>query len=195
MLNEVKEIYSEMRNCGIGNKFMGEVYNYPQPGLFLGSRILFIAQNPGKPRPEENPSDKILMNLNSTDEEHHSAYEKSQKNWLFYKKFIRPIIGDSQDFSIMNIVFYPTISNTYPSADLLRECVPYVGRLIKLINPRVIVAVGSLSATEVGVINFKLQNKYRLFGCKHYSHLLRGSSSLLRWEIEKIKGELEVLDE
>lgn len=183
---KLREIFSEMRKTKF-EKGDAHTTRPPQPGLFLGNKILFIGQNPGKPRPQVNLSDQILLQYNATDEEFHDAYKLSQMNWLFYKKFIKPLIGDSMDFSIMNIVFYPTTNNFPPSAELVSECRPYIIKLLEEINPKVIVCLSKIAESELR--SLKLDKKYHIIFSYHYSYLMR--AGLLDREIKEIKKKLQ----
>lgn len=186
----IRDLYNEMRKSRIGLNFMGEVLNYPQPGFF-GSypcKYLFIGQNPAVPKLDKNPSDKVLMDFNSSNEEHHNACEESQKNWHFYKYYIKKIIGDSNDFSIINIVFYPTLENKAPSHDLIFECGKYLKLLIDAIKPKNIICVGNIASQEVE--NLKLNN-INVIKSKHYSWLMRQFKQVFEKEINMIINKLE----
>ena len=158
-----------------------------QPGLFLGDDILFIGQNPGVPKVNENPTDETLLDSTSSDEVFHDAYKQSQFNWLFYKRFIKQLIGDSLDFSITNVSFFPTTNNSMPSQEVVEMCRPHLLRLIKLINPKTIVVLGKIAESELKAIH--IDKEYNCIFMYHYAYLLR--TGRLKQEIERVKGELK----
>jgi len=105
---KIRNLFNIIRNLKINEN---NIINIPQPGLFLGNKYLFIAQNPGIPREDKNPSDKILLKKDVSDEEFHEAYKQSQFNWLFYKRFIKSLIENN---SIGIMKFFRRLPKTFP---------------------------------------------------------------------------------
>ena len=183
----LKELFSEIRNC---QKCKNESIRIDcsQAGLFLGTKYLFIAQNPSFPKPDLIPSDKIIMDKNSTDEEFHNAYKKSQLSWKFYN-YIKEIIGDSMDFSIINVVRCPTKDNAPITDTMIFNCKPFLLKTIELINPKNIILVGRVAQDEIDKL--RLSYKYNIIHSPHYSFLLRMGRWYTEEEIKKVKERLE----
>ena len=183
---DIREVFGKIRSMNLDEKH-DELLRPPQPGLFLGNKILFIGQNPGYPRPAENPSDRILLDENSTDFQFHEAYKQSQLNWKFYKKFINPIIGDSMDFSITNVCFFPTKDNQSPSDEAITACEKNLLELVDIISPEIIICCGNM-AKQI-ILQHKLKEKYKIIFAQHYSYLLRTGNIISA--IEDIKEEIK----
>jgi len=184
MEEKYKELFKCIRNC---RKCVSTEYllNYPQPGLFMGNRVLFIGQNPGYPKPDIIESDKIIMDLNKNILEVHSAYKEAQLSWKFYNNFIKLILND-YNFSIINIVRCPTKNNFFPAQQIIRNCVDnYLVKTIELINPKHIICLGSLAKEEISKL--KINKKYNIYYTKHYSYWMRISKVLFDKEINNIK--------
>lgn len=158
-----------------------------QPGLFLGDDILFIGQNPGVPKLNENPTDETLLDSTSSDEVFHDAYKQSQFNWLFYKAFIKKVLGEDMNFSITNICFFPTLNNSVPEQQIVELCRPYLKRIIKLVNPKHIVVLGKIAESELKALG--IDKEYNCIFMYHYAYLLR--IGRLKQEIERVRGELK----
>ena len=183
---ETRKLFREMREKSV-EKY-DEAINLCQPGFFGGNNILFVAQNPATPKPDKNPTDKILMNKNTTDEEFHEAYKRSQLNWKFYE-FIQEIIGDSMDFSIINAVPYPTIYNQTPSCELIEECSENFKKSIELIDPKIIVCLSFVARFQIKELN--IDKKYKIVYTKHYAYWMRRSRVEYLEELKRIKKELK----
>jgi len=183
----LKTLFSEIRSC---QKCKNESVRIdcPQPGLFLGNKYLFIAQNPGRPRPEDIPSDAILMNKDTTDKKFHETYKKSQLSWKFYN-YIKEIIGDSMDFSIINVVRCPTKDNAPITDTMIFNCKPFLLKTIELINPKNIIVMGSFARDEISKL--RMSYKYNIIYTYHYSYLLRMGKWFSEEEIKKVKDRLE----
>lgn len=181
---EYSQLFAEIRQC---NKCLGDkrCINVPHPGLFLGNKILFVGQNPGKPNPQLNPSDEALLTPGISDEAFHEAYKASQLNWHFYKKFIVKFMGDSMDFSIINVVRCPINNNDFPSIFMSNNCRGYIKRSIEIINPRNIIVLGRIARDEVHAL--KVDEKYNVIYTYHYSWLLRQRESYSQQEIDRVK--------
>jgi len=180
---KIRNLFNIIRNLKINEN---NIINIPQPGLFLGNKYLFIAQNPGIPREDKNPSDKILLKKDVSDEEFHEAYKQSQFNWLFYKRFIKSLIENNLDFSITNVCFFPTADNSAPSQKAIDICRLYLRKMIHILNPKNIIILSSLAKRELNYLNFKV--KYNILYSQHYSFLLR--SGKLNSEISRLKMEI-----
>lgn len=188
MITKCREHFSKVRQC---QKCKNEEIRIDcvQPGMFMGTKYLMIAQNPAYPKPDILKSDAILLDKNSDDGDFHSAYKKSQLLWKFYNNFIKKIIGDSYDFSIINIVRCPTKMNASPSCEMIESCNEHLIKSIELIKPEFIICVGHLAQVEVRALG--LDKKYKCIFSKHYAYLLRQSQEYYESEINKIKEQLK----
>jgi len=184
---EIRTLFHEMRNVDFAKKY-SEAIDVSQPGLFMGNGVLFIGQNPGYLKPDRVPSDAILSDKNTSDEVFHEAYKQSQMSWKFYD-FIKLLIDNSLDFSIINPCFFPTTGNQIPSCELIEACSPYFLKAIDLINPKVIVCLSSVAKIELKA--HEIDKKYKVVYSYHYAYLYRQSKEFVDAEIKKIKDALK----
>ena len=183
--NKYYELFSEIRNCNKCKSIL--CLNYPQPGLFRkNTNVLFIGQNPGIPKPELIKYDKIIIDKIIDNNQFHFAYEQAQKSWYFFN-FINSITN-FETSSIINICRCPTRGNIQPSLQMIENCAySYLEKSIILINPKVIICVGSFSYNIVKKLNLK----YKIIHSFHYSYLIRKGKFFYEQQIKKIKNELE----
>lgn len=184
---ELRRLFAEIRSLKFHEKYPGILFP-PQPGLFLGSKYLFIAQNPSVPKPNIISSDATLLMANIDDITFHEAYKKSQMSWKYYD-FIKDIIGNSMDFSITNIVFFPTLDNSFPHQFAIEDCRKYLKKIIKLVEPQNIICVGALATIEIKSLG--LEDKYNVIYSEHYSSLLRKGNDYYNKRVNYIKENLK----
>lgn len=160
----------------------------PEPGIFKeDTKYLFIGQNPGYPKPEIISTDAILLKKETTDNDFHEAYEKSQKSWKFWD-FIKSIIDekDLDRVSIINTCRCPTTNNEKPTDKMVENCKRFLVESIPLIDPVYIIIMGSFAKQQLQ--NFNL-SKHRLIYSHHYSYLAR-DRNMLEKETNRLKKEL-----
>ena len=186
----IKEHFNEIRNCKeCVNE--NECIILPQPGLFMGKKYLFIGQNPGYPDVNKMRLNEILLNKNTDDEKFHDTYKQIQLNWKFYNNFIKLIIGDSMDFSIINVCRCPTNMNAFPTQKMIKNCDEYLIKSVELINPKYIICVGRLTQSKIKKL--ELNKKYKCVFSNHYSYLLRQYKVGFNNAIRKIREELGLI--
>jgi len=184
----IKEHFSEIRKCKKCTEEETHI-DLPQPGLFLGRKYLFIGQNPGYPNVQKMKLNEILLDKNTDDEKFHDTYKQIQLNWKFYNGFIKHIIRDSMDFSIINICRCPTKMNACPSCEMIENCNKYLLKSIELINPKYIICVGHIAQIEIKTL--ELDKKYKCVYSNHYAYLMRQPRNYVKNYLNEIKKQLQ----
>ncbi len=191
MNEEIGKHFTEIRNCQKCENISIRI-DCQQPGYFPSNcKHLFILQNPAFPKLSIIPSDAILLNKNSSNEEFHTAYLESQKAWYFWKEFIKRIIPEDElkFVGIINICRCPTKNNLAPPETMVNNCNEFLKKSIELINPINIIAGGSFAKAEIRKLN--ISNRYNIIESFHYSFLLRKSREFFEREINEIKEKLK----
>lgn len=182
--DKYKGIFKKMRALKIEGD--PDIINVPEPGLFRDkTKILFIGINPGYPKPDLIPSDKVLVDPKSSDDEFHAAYEISQKSWKFHD-FIANFCK-FEDASILNICHFPTKFNNQPSLKAVEACKPVFAEAIDAIKPEKIICMGVLPNELVS----RMKIPYKVIKSYHYSYLLRKGKDFYSREVKRIKEEIE----
>jgi len=192
MNQDIKKYFNEVRNCDKCKEEMR--VRHPQPGILnKDSKYLFIFQNPAEPNPEKSPEDKILMTKDTNDGDFDCVYRSGYLKWHPYNRFIKLLIGNSMNFSILNICRCPTKNNQTPTCEMIEACHDFLIKGIEYVNPKIIICQGSVAATEIKALD--LDKKYNVIFSKHYAYLARQSKEVFDNAIMKIKNKMDIIEE
>ncbi len=158
---------------------LSSVINLPQPGYFKGS-VLVVLQNPGIPT-----TDGIEKELKERDNyKVFQAFYKKTIKTCYMGKFISLIFPDWSKISITNIVKCPTKQNSHPADSVISNCRSFVFEQINLLEPKVILCVGSLSNKIIPI-----RKHYKKLHIPHYSYMYRFNLDIDKY-IKNIKIQL-----
>ena len=62
-----------------------------------------------------------------------------------------------KNFFVTNTIFWRPPANRKPTNEELAICLPFIEKIISIINPKVIIAVGSVAATNITGLNHNMQ--------------------------------------
>ncbi|MBR1944568.1 MAG: uracil-DNA glycosylase [Alphaproteobacteria bacterium] len=132
----------------------------------INSKVMIIGEAPGQ---EEDIQGKPFVG----------------QSGILLNNMLQAVGLSRQDVIISNIVFWRPPLNRTPSTDEVSLCLPYIKRLIKIINPEILLLLGAVSnhallntmasmSTLRGSVNHVLDIK--TISTYHPAYLLRGSS-------------------
>lgn len=141
------------------------------PGYFSGNEVLFVAQNPGQLKTDDDDmfydayADKDFDKMEV-------LYAKALKSKRgAYGIFINDIYGsDWSRISFTNVFKCPFVANVIPDEVPERE-LKILTKQIELVKPRVIVAVGSVARDALMRCHSRIQEL--VLSMKHPSYLKR----------------------
>lgn len=183
LASTINEINQEIFRCRytsecdtLGGKRYGMFYISPSFGYFpetfdSDQDIFFVAQNPGLPV-KGKKADEAQYSLNVSFDVKSKMYFEA----IISNKHIQNILHVFEckpgHFIWTNVVKCPTRNNNYPSQKAINICSTYLRRQVDIIDPKKIVAIGSLAcrffAVEFGQIKRTLEGAL-ICGLPHYS--------------------------
>ena len=122
-LKRYKEKIQDCLNCSLGYKRKNFVFGVGNPN----ADIVFVGEAPGK----------------NEDLEGEPFVGRAGK---LLDKILNAINLDRNDIYILNVLKCRPPENRDPSSDEINECEPYLKEQLKIIKPRLIVALGRISA-------------------------------------------------
>lgn len=161
-LDELKGITHSCRKCRLCKGRTNVVFGQGNPD----ADIMFIGEGPGR---EED-----LRGL---------AFVGAAGQLL--TKAIEAIGFKREEVFIANIVKCRPPNNRNPQEDEMQACIPYLRWQVKLINPKIIVCLGSISAKNIIAKNLKITRQrgqwidkkgYKILPTFHPAALLRDES-------------------
>lgn len=177
-MTELDKLNSKILLCNKCNE-LSSLINLPQPGYFKGP-VLVVLQNPGIPATKQ-----VEQELNKRDD--YKIFQRAYKNTIkncYMGKFISLIFDDWKKISITNIVKCPTMKNSHPADSIINSCKRYIFEQIGVVQPKVILCVGSLSNK---IIPESLT--YKKLHIPHYAYMYRFGLDINKY-IKNIKEQL-----
>jgi len=145
---------------------------------FIGAKIVFVGEAPG---PDEEKEDKPM----------------SAQSLKILNQVLRTLGINKNKVYLTNVLKYNPAGKKIPTSKEIRSYVPFLKEEIKTIGPRVVVTLGNIALTGIGlrqpldnihgrVFNF---GSYELLPTFHPSHTLRDPSvkALMHSDLGKLK--------
>lgn len=161
-LEELKKITHSCRKCRLCTGRTNVVFGQGNPN----ANIMFIGEGPGR---EEDIKGEAFVGAAGQ----------------LLTKAIEAIGLKREEVFIANIVKCRPPNNRNPKEDEIEACIPYLRWQVKLINPKIIVCLGSISARNIIDKNLKITRQrgrwidkkgYKILPIFHPAALLRDES-------------------
>lgn len=142
-LDTVRAMASRPNDMSALNRMIGE-FNHPLRTAATNTTLPFVAPNPN--------GMVILTDIPSSDDDATGKILSGASGELM-DKMLAAIGMSRENVSIVPMLFWRTPGGRTPSRAELDMARPFVDRALELLNPRVVLTLGTLPATEIAGIN------------------------------------------